>query len=309
MKEVIKETLTIKEVPASESMQKAHFFNSSKFLLNKPFYVRGWQLISDKQPVSQIFFYIKDTTAISGYQSTFGSFDVLNNVTSDELKWFIKQLVITLKQEGIKKIKIKNFPSYFGTSSTIEDALLALGFENVLTEINQHIEVNKANFEEVANRSEVIRSNKCSKLNYEFKIVSLQELPQIYDLIEATLKRKGNRPSMAYEKLKQAIEVCPTNYFLFSLWDADKLIAAVVSVKLNDSTLYNFYHADHLEYRPVSSFTYLLKNIYLYCYCNHIKILDIGISTVNGVLNKGLFNFKKSRGAISTTKNYFNLSL
>ncbi len=303
-----KKSLRIREITPIESMEIAHFFNSSSFLLNKPFEVKGWQLLGD-QPLAQIFFHMKEEVAISGYQATFGSFDVTEEMTGTELVWFIKSLVNELKEGGVNKIKIRHFPSHFSNAHLILKALEQFGFNKVLTEVNQHIKVNKPNFEDVADRSEVIRSNKCEKLGYRFKISQIDDLPVIYELIENTLSRKGNRPSMSFADLKKTIETCPENYLLFTLWDKNILIAATVSVKINSSVLYNFYHSDHLEYRTVSAFTYLLKNIYLYCYKHNFQTLDLGVSSINGLKNIGLFNFKKARGAVISDKNYYNLSL
>lgn len=309
MKELGVKSLKIIKIGPEQSMLSSHFFNSSKFLLNKQLDIIGWQLLKEECPIAQIFFYISNGIAISGFQSTFGSFDIEDNISIEELESFIEAIIADFKNEGIAKIKIKQYPSYFVHSSLVENCLKSCGFENVVTETNQHIIIDKPQFEDVADRSEVIRSNKCKKLGYEFKISSLLHLPDIYALLIETLERNGNRPSMSYDSLKNVIESCLGNYMLFTLWDDDKLIAATVSIKLEDSIMYNFYHADHLDYRRVSAITYLLKNIYLYCYSNNFKIFDLGTSTVNGVLNEGLFNFKKTRGAISSDKNYYHIKL
>lgn len=309
MKESEVKSLKIIRIGPEDSMLGSHFFNSSKFLLNKQFKISGWQLVKKEKPVSQIFFHIAKGIAISGFQSTFGSFDIEDSTSSEELKSLIGVLIADLKKEGVTKIKVKQSPSYFAHAALVEKSLKSFGFENVVTEINQHITIDNPQFEDVADRSEVIRSNKCNKLGYEFKISSLLHLPDIYALLTETLQRNGNRPSMSYDNLKSVIESCPDNYMLFTLWDDDKIIAATVSIKLEDSIMYNFYHADHLDYRRVSALTYLLKNIYLYCYTHNYKIFDLGTSTVNGVLNKGLFNFKKTRGAVSSDKNYYHLKL
>ncbi|MCF6352317.1 MAG: hypothetical protein L3J06_04830 [Cyclobacteriaceae bacterium] len=304
----VENSLQIKEIAPEQSMGGAHFFNSSPFLLNKPFRVVGWQLVKEK-PIAQIFFYIYNGKAISGYQSTFGSFDMLENVSQQDLIWFIKKLFDNLKTEGVLKVKIKHFSMYMTNAVVIANALEKCGFKKNITETNQHIKIQKATFEEVANRSEVIRSNKCSQLGYKFKRASLQYLPEVYNLVLDTLARKNNAPSMAFLNLKKAIEACPDNYILFTLWDDDILIAATVSIKISNSVLYNFLHSDHLKYRKVSAFTFLLKNIYLFCLENDYKVLDLGISSVNGVINTGLFKFKKARGGLTSDKNIYHLTL
>ena len=96
-------------------------------------------------------------------------------------------------------------------------------------------------------------------------------------------------------------------YLSKGVMDNDKLIAAAISVRVSKEILYNFYHADEFTYRSSSPMVMLIKEIYEYCQRNKIQILDLGISTKNGLINQGLFNFKKSLGCSVTEKNTYGL--
>ena len=51
----------------------------------------------------------------------------------------------------------------------------------------------------------------------------------------------------------------------------------------------------------------LVGKIYEYCQQNGIAVLDLGISSENGILNEGLFNFKKNLGSETSNKSTYQL--
>ena len=94
----------------------------------------------------------------------------------------------------------------------------------------------------------------------------------------------------------------PGDYLLFGVFDKNKLIATSVCIKVNDKILYCFYIGDALAFRPHSPITLLINGIYEYCQTNDFKMLDLGISTDKGILNKGLYAFKKTFGSFDSYK-------
>ncbi len=308
MEGIIKKSLRIKAIEPVESMAGAHFFNSSSFLSNKPFEIKGWQLI-DKEPIAQIFFCVVNYVAISGYKSTFGSFDVMQEVIEDDLIWFLKRIHNNFKNIGIKEIEIRHFPAYIIGSDMIGNALIKAGYVAVFTEINQHITIEKLSFELIARRNEIKKVRQCENEGFQFAISSLDKLQDIYKLVVDTRQRKGYKVSMTFKELQCAVQANPDKYLLFTVFDGNCLIATSVSIVLNETTIYNFYHADDLNYRTKSPLTFLIKHIYTYCFNKNYKILDLGISSENGILNKGLYSFKKNLGAISGEKKLYRLKV
>ncbi len=303
----IKNSLHIIEITPQKSMVGAHLFNSASFLLNKPFKVKGWQLIGE-QPLAQIFFYINEREAASGFQATFGSFDISTSLAEQELTWFVGELIQALKALKVAKVNIKGFPVYWNNSKLIHQVLLSYGFIESTKEINQHIFITNLGFNQVAKRNEIKKIKQCIKNGFEFSKVSLEALPAIYELILKTRKRKKYSTSMTLKELSGAVKSNPKNYLLFVIKDGEKIIAASITVVLNSEVLYNFYHADEEDYRSFSPLAYLVNNIYNYGYKNGYKVLDLGISTLNGVLNEGLFTFKKNLGSQQSDKIFYSLT-
>ena len=97
----------------------------------------------------------------------------------------------------------------------------------------------------------------------------------------------------------------PDHYLLFTVKDGSKIVAMAVSILVNDHILYDFYHADHDDYQGLSPTIMLVEKIYNYCRMKKIRILDLGISSLDGVKNEGLYRFKNRLGAKECSKKVF----
>ena len=115
--------------------------------------------------------------------------------------------------------------------------------------------------------------------------------------------------TMEFEALDKMFRELPEYYLLFGLYSGERLISVVVSVLVDRGILYNFYPGDDVQYRDHSPMVMLLDGIYRYCQTNAIRILDLGISSVDGVLNPGLYRFKKNCGSIDSWKSTYLLEL
>ncbi len=303
-----KKILQIKEIAPEQSMDEAHFFNSPEFLLTKPFKIKGWQLVKEK-PIGQIYFYINKNIATSGHQSTFGSFDIDEHVTEDELFAITNTVVDELRRKEVTEIVIRQYPSYFNQSTLVDLVLKKIGFVKKTIEINQHIEVTEKPFASLVKRNVKKKINQCEDSKFTFSIESIKNLKAIYELVLDTRTRKNYTISMSLPELNLVVNACSGNFLLFALRDKGTLIAASVSIIVSTNTIYNFYHADAFAYRTKSPLTLLVQYIYEYCQINGYQYLDLGISTMQGELNAGLYKFKQNLGARTTDKVTFSLTV
>ncbi len=286
---------------------EGHYFNSPCFLQTKPYTVTGWY---SKQEGGElhIWFYQQGQQAISGYGATFGGIDVSAN-TVGYLPDFLNVVIGRLAKQGVKELIIKNYPQYWPGTSQIHQVILARGFKVQSTEVNQHIAVSDKPFTMIAAKNELKKINQCYRQGFVFELATLEELPEIYALVVDTRRRKNYKVSMSFEELKRSITLCPAHYKLFVVKHRNRIIAASVSVVVHTRVLYNFYHADDAAYRNYSPVAFLVAHIYDYAQSNGFSILDLGVSSINGVLNNGLARFKKNLGAINTDKLTYKLTL
>ena len=298
-------SLHVKEVGQLPIIAGGFIFNSPEFQSLKRGKSRYFVLFDQERPIARICFWINNDQAISGHQATFGSIDAESPLSEEKAKYFIEQVINTLRIDRLDEVILRHWPAAYATSDGFHKSFLALGFLLVGSEVNQHLVVTKDDFYQIVNKNQHSKIRQTHNRGYYFKALSINELPDVYQLISKTLTRKGYSVSMTYEYLFKTISLMPTKYLLFGLFDKSKLISATVSVCISQEILYNFYHADDSSYRTSSPLVRLIQEIYIYCQQNGIGILDLGISSENGLINPGLFNFKKNLGCASSEKNTY----
>ena len=149
----------------------------------------------------------------------------------------------------------------------------------------------------------------CQAQNVQFRRVTNDDLPQVYDLILRNRVSKGVTPSISLKQLMTAARTFPNEYQLFALYLSDDLIASAVTVMITPDVRYVYMWADNDSFRVLSPVAMLCKEIVEDSQKNGIKIVDLGTASVAGVLDPGLARFKVNLGAVDTPKPTFELDL
>ena len=82
----------------------------------------------------------------------------------------------------------------------------------------------------------------------------------------------------------------------------NKVIAYAVCVKIRRDILYVLYWGEDFDHRKNSPVVFLAKSIIDFCIDNKITYLDAGISSLNGDLDQGLYDFKSRLGFRPSSK-------
>jgi GNAT acetyltransferase-like protein len=301
------ERLEVKEIFQLPEVKDGHIFNTSLFQSLKLGEKKYFVLTEKNQPISRMIFTFFNGKAISGIAATFGSIDFSQPMTEDKADFFFTKAVDLLAGFEIEGIIIKNWPSIYGASLNMPTCLSAAGFEILHSDVNQHLTITIEPFISRIKYNERKKLNQCLERGYRFMELSTEALTAVYELVENTRDRKGFPVSMSFDELSATILKLPEAYLLFGLYDGDTLIAASVSIRITEGILYNFYHADDIDYRSTSPLVMLVQNIYEFCQRNDIGLLDFGISSEKGVLNEGLFKFKQNLGCDTSEKVTYRL--
>jgi hypothetical protein len=298
--------LEVTQVEQLPELKGGFIFNTREFQSLKTGEHLNFVLKEKDIVVARTWFNIHDTIAISGYKATFGSIDFNVDFSTDSMKYFMSHVLFELKVNGINEVIIKHWPEiYFPEPDQI--MFVEQGFQLLEKNVNQHLLVTGDDFILRIKKNEKKKLAQAVNKGYHFRILDSKDLQQTYKLIEETRHRKNYPVSMSYQDLYNSLETMPDKYLLFGLFDGDRLIAGAVSIRVSDNILYNFYHADDYSYRSTSPLVMLVGKIYEYCQDNDIGILDLGISSENGILNEGLFNFKRNLGCEMSDKNTYHL--
>ena len=293
----------------------------ARFLYNEERHLRsqsvdGWKTFSllDEQAqkvLAQIHFYVEGIFASSPYKAPFGSIEFNDDLSPDFLFQFLIDVEQRLKSYGVKKIMIKDAPQIYRQeqAALLSVVLISLGFRVLKSEINSSIVIDEIQWENKISYAELKRLNKCKKEELEFRFLSNNKIEEVYHFIQTCRQERNASLSMTLAELKNTILFCSEDFLLFSVFQKDKMIAAAITIKVNNEILYDFYHAHIKEADQLSPVVMLIDGIYSYCQKNNFKLLDLGTSMLDDKINYSLLNFKKQLGAVSSMKLTFEKEL
>lgn len=254
--------------------------------------------------VAYIYFEIIDNKAISLPQSPFGGIVIMDKIDTNLIGEFVAFIMATLKNLKIKEIEIRLSPDCYGIMS-LENTFRKQGFKKLYSEVNQHLEIGKESFHSKLNADKRYRLNSCYKASFKSRLLKDDELHDAYLIIEENLAKKGFPLTLNWDNIEISLHLFPDKYIAFGTIDKGKLIATTMVVKVSQNILYNFYHGYHEEYSKYSPLIATINSEYEYAATHGYKIIDMGISSVKGELNTGLFHFKNAIGGIKSAKSSY----
>jgi len=278
---------------------------SSTFLFHKPEFIFRYpenQIITFEESGSKIHFSRIGNLLISLDKSPFGSFVITSGTTKNKLSSLVEKIEDWSRKEGIANLLIRSFPEIYEPeqNALIKETLIGSGFSIKYEDITQVIPVTEGSMH--LNTHKKRRLRQAESLDFSFREIPLNHLEEAYSLIVESRESKGYPVTMTFRDLEAMFKLFPGDYLLFGVFDKNKLIATSVCIKVNDKILYCFYIGDALAFRPNSPITLLINGIYEYCQANYFEMLDLGISTDKGIINKGLYAFKKTFGSFDSYK-------
>jgi hypothetical protein len=284
---------------------------TSSFLFHHPGFIfrNGEQsIIHFQEPRLCIYFTRNGNTLTSLDKAPFGSFILKNDASDSDLISLIGKIQDWSLTNKINRITIRCFPEVYDTdqSAIIQQALLGHQFKIKYTDITQVVSISEEMDLDVHKKR---RLRKCSTLGFTVCQITTDFLKESYALIAESRNHKGYPVTMNMKELEHMFILFPKDYFLFGVFDESKIIAASVCIKINSKILYSFYIGDDVSYRSYSPVTLLINGVHDFCKVNQYLFLDLGISTDRGVLNKGLYAFKKSFGSFDSYKLTFEKQL
>jgi hypothetical protein len=265
-----------------------------------------WKNLQQNTIDASFHVFIKNQQGFSPIQSSFGGLEFYEEIPQNELENFLKKCIELLENQGIQSLRIIQFPDSFSTKTQmLNDVLVAVGFQEIVQELNQQIFVSDSLLDTKLHVSARRRLTKCLQEGYVFGESSLENLPEFYELLVASRQRKNTPISLSFEQVKFYLEAYPEYFKFFTVKDKTTIIAACIGVIVSAEILYYFLPTDHPEYLQKSPAIMLVDGLYQYCQKQNFTILDLGISTSQGIRNEGLIRFKKNLGAEDCLKRIY----
>lgn len=295
-------------VSESPEVSFADFFNSVHFFAfnrgdAKAFYFR----LVDKES-SETFSVAHFTEKepglfVSSFRGTYGGIDTRQNDAALLTK-FLEDMEQHLRSAGGREMLLHLAPLIYHPeqSALLTEILPRQGFSLVKQEINHFLHVDSVPLIGKMERNNAKRVRKCERGGCTFEELSEKDIPRVFDIIRLNRERKGYPVTITLDHMLRSAKAFPEEWRFFGVCLQGGLIAVSVCIRINPKTLYVLYWADIAEAHALSPVTFLAQELYKYCQSEEITLLDIGVSSENGVPNAGLTAFKKGLGCEESRK-------
>lgn len=190
------------------------------------------------------------------------------------------------------------YPSKFRNQAT---ALKLIGFEEIFLDINFHIDIGKWTQDLLSkgNRKKIRQFNENGG---EIILASSDDFLNAYHLLRENREYRGVKMSMDQVKFVENLVKLPGIYKTYLAKVGKDIAGVAYLVRISKEVNYVLFWGDDINFRYLSPVASLLN--FLVSESNHdgCTILDLGISSVDGVVDDGLARFKKNLGALETYK-------
>ena len=216
---------------------------------------------------------------------------------------FYENAVECLKHYGNElkmPIRITLVPSSFDPTHYSKSYFaLQRGGANILyTDLNFEYRVEKfTNYEENLERSARKNFHNSKKVDFVFEQLDSSkesDVTRAYDVIRRNRESRGFPLRMSLQAILDTIKVVPADFFIMTYEGVDVAAAQVFHVA--DDICRVIYWGDITEYAHLRVMNFFTYKIFEHYYNKGIRLLDIGISTENGIPNYGLCDFKENIG-------------
>lgn len=206
-----------------------------------------------------------------------------------------------------KPLYIKMAPSIYDVTDNTKTliAFLRAGANIISIDYNQHFELKYfSDYQSMLDsktRNKLRNALTHNLLFSKLDTSNYSHIVRTYEVIRINHVERGNPLRMSLQNVINTIQVIPSDMFIVSDSVGHDISAAIVFHTTKD--IYQVvYWGDIPSFSNLKSMNFLSYKVFEYYYKIGVQILDIGISTENGVPNFGLCEFKENIGCIATPK-------
>ncbi len=260
--------------------------------------IQGNQIVDFSNDDFHVVFTLHNGVAYSFKQSPFGSFFLKRSCTYERFLDFENQIIQHLKQKRIQKVVLRNPPFYYD-SFISREWLEKAGYSLNIQDINQYIPL-VDHPEEYLHKMEFRKLVGAERDGLLFSHDPISTLDEIHSFIAFCREDAGLAVNIPLEKLRKLFITFPSCYSLYSIRRDQKILAACVVSRPLPDIYYYYLPATHPDHKSKSPMVLLLVSLMESLKSKGAKILDLGLSSIDGKKQSGLYAFKKRMGAIET---------
>ena len=246
---------------------------------------------------------------VSPGRGTFGGLLAENYSELNEIhvRSLLEQIATQFVQ--CEELRITFPPNYFLNGYFISQIeTLQVYAKDSFNDLNQHIPVSKwqpRNFSH-GNRKKI---RQFSESNGTVEMALPDEWSKAYQVLSKNRAARGVELSLSEDEFSRNLREYSSTYGLLVCKKENEIIAAAYLVRISGNNLYVLYWGESSEYRNLSPVASLASRLIEICKNEKIDNLDLGISSLEGIVDEGLMRFKSNLGAESSLKTTLKVSL
>ena len=213
------------------------------------------------------------------------------------------------KKLGYNKVRLILPPDFYNYKvvTAMQNILLRYGYSIMCHDINYALNLEQLSRCEYSaglpnNGRKNLRIALESNLQF-FKCQDINDKEEAYNIIKINRQRRGFPLRMTWEQVSETIKI--VNHDMFIVKKDGIGIASALVYQVTEDICSVVYWGDIEGVSTVKPINFLAYQLIQYYTKKGIKILDIGISTEDGIPNYGLCDFKESIGCFLSSKIIF----
>ncbi len=217
--------------------------------------------------------------------------------------------------EGVREMLVRTAPDYFGANEVgVGFALFNLGARVEACEVSlglqtwryRALEAYKASLKSSARRA----LHHGLAASFEFQAAtSAPEWASCYELLAETRRRRGVRLSISFDYLMTLRGIFGRHIAMHRLMHGADLAGAALVYRVRRDIDYVVAWGDDVRYRPDNVVNVIACQLVGIALAEGVGVIDLGISSVDGVPDDGLIQFKRNLGAVTGLRLNFRLPL
>ena len=257
--------------------------------------------VADERLVGSLVGVIEGGTFRSGHSAPFGGPDFARETeTTRNVVDALTAAVARLDADGVERIEVRARPAFYsGSEASVQFALLNLGFAVERCELNFHIELDgiAGSDDYVARLRSPARRALRHALEEPFAFAEATDdeaWARGYGVLADNRRAKDRRLALPLDYLRRAREAFPGRVRMFLMTHDGWPCAAALLYRVVPRRELVVYWGDAGHQLPRSPMNLLALRLVETVAAEGATTLDLGISSVDGVPDQGLIQFKRS---------------
>lgn len=251
-------------------------------------------------------FSVQDSHAISLPQVPYAG--IYSQKEIYDAQGLLNALMTSLKKEHVKHLSLKQCPEVIHPNhEKIRELLLSNG-ASFIQEINHHVLLDQ--WESRFSRMQLRRVRKCQALGLNYSAESFENLHEVYDFLTKCRTQQSLKVNIELNKLTTLTEKLSKNFLIRTVKNDKKhFLACLIAIKVTNDVIYSYLPAFDRTHSANSPLSFLFYEFFNEMKRSGFQIIDLGISSINGLPQSSLIRYKEGIGGLMTYRETFEMKV